>query len=44
MDLGIVTVKQLLELLRSLLEHNLLQLRLEQLTKRSMIDSIQTFK
>jgi len=44
MDLGIIIIKQLLELLRSLLEHNLLQLGLEQLSKRSMINSTKTFK
>jgi hypothetical protein len=44
MDLGTIIIKQLLELLRSMLEHNLLQLGFEQLSKRSMIDSTKTFK
>jgi hypothetical protein len=44
MDLGIVRIKQLLELLSNMLKHNLLQLGLEQLSKRSMIDSTRTFK
>jgi hypothetical protein len=44
MDLGTITIKQLLKLPSSLLKHNLLQLGLEQLSKRYMIDSTKTFK
>jgi len=44
MDLGIVTIKQPLELLNNMLKHNLLQLGFEQLSKRSMLDSTGTFK
>jgi hypothetical protein len=43
-ELGIIADKHLLKLLKSVLEHNLLQLGLQQLSRRLVIDFTQIFK